>query len=318
MITLLFLPYGKNLFAQQEYSKLELRLIKTIQEDSQLETTFVPNILVYYQADGTEGMIHLSTNNNFNQDIQRNLPIPLGDVSQAWTAHQILNLVEEGNLSIAADVSLFLPQGYRQDTTITIKSLLVHQAGLSKIPNNFGRYETDSQHPYQFYTDTALLQYFTHQDLKSKLGKYQYSLTGYAILQYLLTQKGVTMPSFPKSFNQGYKDGKPIKPINYYNFSGAKGIALSPDSLYQLIKKIKATSAAYPFYPTGIQKQTNSSYGFHVLQRKKKEIAILKSASDGFTLMAAFDRQADRILLIIANAQDHTGGLYGAVSWFFK
>ncbi len=251
-LILLLFPFGKKLVAQQNYTKLEQRLIKTIKEDSHIDLEFVPNILIYYQSDTTEGIIHLQTNQKYNQLIDPKKPIVIGDVSQAWTANEVLNLVKEGKLDVDADINSFLPKGYRQDTVITIESLLTHRSGLSKIPSNFGKYEVDNKQPFQYYTDTALLENYKEQDLSNRSGKYHYSLMGYALLQYLLKQKEVTLPSYSETLNQGYKEGQPITPFSYFNFVGAKGIVLTPNALYQFIMQLKASSSSYPHYPTGI------------------------------------------------------------------
>ena len=295
--------------------KLEKKLRVSLLDKEAVENGNMPNLFVFYQKGDAEGYFSERMNAPY---LSTELPIMVGDLSQLWASLAIQQLVEAHQFSYSADLNQFLPQGYQNMMPVTIEHLLSHSAGLSKIPNNFGQYEQDQENPYRYYSDTALLAYYRAQNLTGKAGKYQYSLTGYALLQYVLAQFEVFPPTLPAKMNVGHKNRKKVEPLPYYQFSAAKGLALSPNEIIDLLKQVQQGAALLPQFPTLLEKKTYVSYGFHVLHRKDRQIGILKSASNGFTILAAFDLHRPRLLLAIADSQDYKGLLYGPISWFFK
>ncbi len=301
----------------QAYSRLEKKLIRSIYKESGLRVDKVPNLAILYARDGQEGQIQLDFHPGDSTVLDLDKLVSIGDLSQFWTAQQIMALVKDGQIKLSDDINSYLPSNYQNPTTTSIESLLIHYSGLPKIPTNFGAYEKDPVHPYRFYPDTALLEFF-HSFSLLQAGQYKYSTVDYALLQYLLAQKGIHPPKAQGKSNQGYKEGHPIAPISYYQFTCAKGLQMTPNQLFNYLQAQKDETGSYPIFATGLQKNTYSSYGFHVTKFHKNEVAILKSATNGFTLLAAFDRHKNRTLLIIADAQDYTGYLFAATSWFFR
>jgi len=317
LLFLLLFPFGKDIHAQS-YSKLEKKMVRSIYKDSGIDVQRVPNLLLIYSHKGTEGQILLDFNKKDSITLDPDKLVALGDASQFLAAQSILQLIEENRLQLSTDVNHFLPQGYRNPTPITIESLLSHQSGFPKIPNNFGKYEKDKNDPYQFYTDTALLEFIHDYPLSQKKDTYRYSLVNYALLQYILKGFGQKPALHTKKANQGHKEGHPVTPQSYYQFASAKGLQMTPNALFDLLKKIKNQTRDYPTFPTKLDKKTYSSYGFHVLHQKRQEIGLLMGAVNGFTVIAAFDRKRDRIMVIVTDSQDYSGRLFHALSWFFR
>ncbi len=313
---LVLFPFGKNIFAQA-YTRLEKKIIRSIYKDSGIDVRKVPNLLVFYAHDGTEGQINLDFHPADSITLHPDYLIALGDASQFLAAQTIMQLVSQNKLQLSQDINLFLPQGYHNPTPISLESLLTHQSGLPKLPTNFGQYEKDKNDPYRYYTDTALLAFVKDYPLAQKTGKYRYSLVNYALIQYILEQLDKKRTPLNEKWNTGHKEGHPITPKTYYQFDAAKGLAMTPSALFQTIKSTKQIVKNYPIFSTKMQRKIYSSYGFHVLKTRKHEIALLKGAVNGFTVVAAFDRNRDRILVIVADSQDYTGRLYHALDWFF-
>jgi len=313
---LLISPFGKIL--AQPYTKFEKRIIRSIYKESGIEVKKVPNLLVIYESNDKKGHIQLDFNPTDSITLDPDKLVALGDASQFLTAQAILQLVNDHQLQLSTDINHFLPQGYQNRTPITIESLLTHLSGLPKIPNNFGKYEREKEDPYRYYSDTALWEFYRDYPLAQKVGKYRYSLVNYALLQYILKHFGRSLPTSQKACNLGFKEGKPlIFPMSFYQFTAAKGLQMTPNQLFELLKSAQVRVQDYPIYPTQLQKKIYSSYGFHVVKSRRHEVILLKGAVNGFTIVGAFDRKRDRFLLVVADAQDYTGRLYHALSWFF-
>ncbi|HHB79071.1 MAG TPA: class A beta-lactamase-related serine hydrolase [Saprospiraceae bacterium] len=311
-------PFGKKLYAQPN-PKLEKKIIRSIKKYSGIDDQKVPNLLVIYAYDGAQGLINLDFNKDDTITLDPDKYVALGDASQFITAQLICHLAQDKNFSLQEDINQFLPQGYRNSTPISIEDLLTHRSGLPKLPSNFGQFEKDQSAPFRYYSDTTLWQFFHDFRFGERIGTYRYSLVGYALLQSVSDKYSLEILN-PREMavNQGHKEGKAImRVLNYNRFKYAKGLWLSPNKLFQLIQETKPITKAYPIYPTKLQKGTYSSYGFHVIKDRRHQISLLKGATAGFTVMAAFDRERDRTLLVVADSQDYTGQLFYALSWFF-
>ena len=316
LLLIVLSPFGKSIFAQA-YTKLEKKIIRSIYKDSGIDVAKVPNLLVLYAYEGQEGQINLDFHPDDTITLNPDYLVALGDVSQFLAAQSVLELVHKKKLQLSDDINQFLPQGHKNPTPIPLESLLNHQSGLPKIPTNFGQFEKDKNDPYRYYSDTALLTFVGDYPLAQKRGKYRYSLVNYALIQYILKHFGRKLPIKKGKQNMGHKEGSFFSPKSYYQFTAAKGLTMTPNELYQTIKATKEKTKNYPIFSTKMQKNIYSSYGFHILKSRKHEVALLKGAVNGFTVVAAFDRKRDRILVVVADSQDYTGRLYHALSWFF-
>ncbi|MEL6670509.1 MAG: serine hydrolase domain-containing protein, partial [Bacteroidota bacterium] len=107
-------------------------------------------------------------------------------ISKLFTAHAIMNLVENGTLQLDDRVSKLLPNIQSEDarfSQITIAHLLSHTSGLPDISNYHWSRNDQS--------DDALKQYILSQNfkLKSEPGQsYRYSNLGYNLLGYIIQQ----------------------------------------------------------------------------------------------------------------------------------
>ncbi|NJW53148.1 serine hydrolase domain-containing protein [Salinimicrobium oceani] len=106
----------------------------------------------------------------------------IGSISKTFTAAMILQLVEEGKLSLDTRLSEFYPQ-IQNAQNISIEDLLRHQSGLF----NFTDDEAYKEYMEQPRTKKELLQIFKKQDPVFAPGeKNEYSNTNYVLLSFVL------------------------------------------------------------------------------------------------------------------------------------
>ena len=106
----------------------------------------------------------------------------IGSISKTFTAAMILQLVEEGKLSLDTKLSRFYPEIPNADQ-ITIEDLLRHQSGLFNFTND----ETYLEYMEQPKSKEELLTIFTEDEPSFKPGeKNDYSNTNYVLLSFIL------------------------------------------------------------------------------------------------------------------------------------
>ena len=120
-------------------------------------------------------------------DMEWNIPnkpdtkFRLGSITKQFTSTLVLQLVEEGKLSLEGKLSDYLPY-YREDTgkKVTIHHLLTHTSGISSYTNlpNFGRELSRDPYPVEEFVKK-----FCSGDLEFEPGaKFSYNNSGYFLL----------------------------------------------------------------------------------------------------------------------------------------
>jgi CubicO group peptidase (beta-lactamase class C family) len=111
----------------------------------------------------------------------------LGSITKQFTSMIIMQLVEEGKLSLDATVSELLPY-YRSDigSKITVHHLLTHTSGLPNYTTMPDFFPDASQKPYEV---EEFVTSFCSRDLEFKPGsKFRYSNSGYFVLGAIIEQ----------------------------------------------------------------------------------------------------------------------------------
>lgn len=120
--------------------------------------------------------------------IPTNANFRVGSVTKTWTATVILQLVQEGKLSLADPVSKYIsnvPNG----TTITIQQLLAMRSGLYNYSRDLGFNQTlDSQPALLWTRDELLAIAYSHPEVFPPDTSLDYSNTNYILLGLIIEQ----------------------------------------------------------------------------------------------------------------------------------
>ncbi len=160
--------------------------------DSLIATQFKPNEpggsiliadkngIIYKKAFG-------SANVELNVAVQSDMIFRIGSITKQFTAIGILQLVEQGKISLQDSIQKYIPDYPSKGYTITIENLLTHTSG---IPDYSNADTTHNQYIERHdFTPQQIIKYFDYMPLEFKPGtKYNYSNSGYVLLAYIIQQ----------------------------------------------------------------------------------------------------------------------------------
>lgn len=130
---------------------------------------------------GVSGVSHGTT------EITSDMPFGAGSITKNFTAATILQLAEEGELSLDDSLYEWLPSYPYVDSTITIRQLLNHSSGLYDIIDNPDYWQEIFQNPSKVWMPAELIIAFNHQAVFLKGTDWNYSSTpGYALLRMII------------------------------------------------------------------------------------------------------------------------------------
>ena len=108
----------------------------------------------------------------------------IGSVSKQFTAVAILQLMEQGKLSLQDDLSKFIPDYPTQGKKITVEQLLNHTSGIKSYTD---MKEWDEEVRRKDFTVSALVDFFKNQPMDFEPGtKWQYNNSGYILLGFII------------------------------------------------------------------------------------------------------------------------------------
>lgn len=108
----------------------------------------------------------------------------IGSVSKQFTGAAIMQLVEQGKLSLQDDLTKFIPDYPTQGKKITVEHLLTHTSGI-KSYTDMAEW-TPEVHRKDF-TVSALIDFFKNQPMDfDPDAKWQYNNSGYILLGYII------------------------------------------------------------------------------------------------------------------------------------
>jgi CubicO group peptidase (beta-lactamase class C family) len=133
--------------------------------------------VVYQKAFG-------SANIELNTPMQPDMVFRIGSITKQFTAVAILQLVEQGKISLQDSVQKYIKDFPSKGYTITIENLLTHTSGIVDYTSK------DDPDPYierRDFTPEFLINYVKDDPLHFKPGsKYEYSNTNYLLLGYII------------------------------------------------------------------------------------------------------------------------------------
>ncbi len=131
--------------------------------------------VIYKKAIGMADM-------ELNVPLQPDMIFRIGSITKQFTAVAILQLVEQGKLSLQDDIKKYMPELPFKET-ITVEQLLNHTSGIKSYTNKpdfVGKMRTDMK-------PMEVIQLTTNDTLEFKPGtKWNYNNTGYVMLGYII------------------------------------------------------------------------------------------------------------------------------------
>jgi CubicO group peptidase (beta-lactamase class C family) len=107
----------------------------------------------------------------------------IGSITKQFTAIAILQLWEQGKLSLQDEITRFIPDYPTQGNKITIENLLTHTSGIrdhTSIPDTVQRSKLD-------FTPIEMIDYFKNQPMRFAPGtRWEYSNSNYTLLGYII------------------------------------------------------------------------------------------------------------------------------------
>lgn len=136
------------------------------------------------------GMAHLE----LNVPMQTENVFRIGSISKQFTAIAILQLMEQGKLSLQDDITKFISDYPTHGHKITIEHLLTHTSGIQSYTNmkEFGEISRLDKTP------DAFIPFFKNQPMEFAPGtKWNYNNSGYYLLGYIIEKiSGKTYPEY--------------------------------------------------------------------------------------------------------------------------
>jgi CubicO group peptidase (beta-lactamase class C family) len=133
-------------------------------------------------------------NLELNVPMQPDMVFRIGSITKQFTAVAILQLMEQGKLSLQDDIKKFIPDYPTHGYKITIEHLLTHTSGIKSYTGmeNFGTIERNDLKPEE------VINFFKNQPMDFAPGsKWMYNNSGYFLLGYIIEKlSGKTYPQF--------------------------------------------------------------------------------------------------------------------------
>ena len=266
----------------------------------------------------------------------------IGSITKTFTAAMILQLVEEGKLSLATPLSEYYP-GIPNAADIAIEDLLRHQSGLF----NFTNEEEYPEYMEQPKSKEELLEMFEKHEPSFEPGvKNDYSNTNYVLLTFIL--EDVENSSYPEVLKRRILDpldlkdtyyGGKINPAKAEAFSyskkkdwqpatetdlsiplGAGGIVSTPSDLNKFFTSLFNGKIIKPEMLEQMKTMKNG-YGMGLFRFPFNEKTLFGHTGgiDGFNSVSVFYPEEELAVSYISNGTDYSPNdiLIGAMSIYW-
>ena len=131
---------------------------------------------------GVSGVSHGTT------AITADMPFAAGSITKIFTATTILQLIEEGELTLEDSLYEWLPVYPYVDSTITIRQLLNHTSGLYDFIDNPDLWNAIFEEPSKVWTPEEMILAFIREPVFPKGTDWNYSTAGYALLRIIIKE----------------------------------------------------------------------------------------------------------------------------------
>lgn len=285
-----------------------------------------------------------SANVELNTALQPDMVFRIGSITKQFTAIAILQLVEQGKVSLQDSIQNYIKNFPSKGYTITIEHLLTHTSGIPDYSN------ADTTHnPYierHDFTAEQIIKYFNYQPLEFKPGtKYNYSNSGYVLLAYIIEKvTGTNYHTYMREnvinpaglTNTFYATENTIVPKRVRGYTRDRGfyenaeyqtlsIAFGCGDLmstvedlykwnyalldYKLVKK-ETLDKAFTSYKLSNDAETGYGYGWFINEVNGRKCIHHEGQINGFIAVEQFFPEIDTYVAVITNVQsgeDTTG-----------
>ena len=276
-------------------------------------------------------------------DIELNVPMKpdmvfnLASITKQFTAVAVMQLVEQGKISLHDSIQKYFPDFPSKKYTITIENLLTHTSGIKDYM------QVDAPEPYMErwdFTPKQLIDVFKDFPLEFKPGtQFRYSNSGYALLGYIIEK--VSSESYPEYIKEhillplglnhtyydtnntiipgrvnGYfKDKDGLKKADYWSPTiayAAGGLISNVEDLYRwnrglLSYKIldkKYLDKAFTPYQLSDGTSTNYGYGWYINTTNGIKSIEHSGAKNGFLSNEIYYPKQDIFIALLFNSEN--------------
>ena len=120
--------------------------------------------------------------------ITADMEFAAGSIGKIFTATTIMQLAEEGRISLDDSLYKWLPPLPNVDSTITIRQLLNHTSGLDDIADTQDWWQAVFANPSRVWTPEDVVRTFNRAPLFPKGTGWNYSTTGYLLLRTIIEE----------------------------------------------------------------------------------------------------------------------------------
>jgi D-alanyl-D-alanine carboxypeptidase len=186
LAAMIFLSCSKDLPAGQQESTLSRKLQKAL--DSGLNKVRGKGISAAvimpdgWTWTGASGISHGTTK------ITPQMRFAAGSIGKIFTATTIMQLAEEGGLTLEDSLFKWLPDYPFIDSTITIRQLLNHTSGIFDIADNDNCWQAIFTEPSKLWTPEEFILTFNREAVFPKGTGWNYSTTGYILLRIIIKE----------------------------------------------------------------------------------------------------------------------------------
>ncbi len=198
-------------------------------------------------------------NLEFNIPMQADNIFRIGSITKQFTAVAILQLMEQGKLSLQDDITKFIPDYPTHGHHISIEHLLTHTSGIQSYTDtkDFGEIMRKDMKPEE------LIAHFKNQPMEFAPGtKWNYNNSGYFLLGYIIEK--ITGKTYPQYLEENFF--KPLGMTNSYYGSDSK-IIKNRASAYEKGKdgfqNAEPLSMTLPYSAGSIQSTVEDLFKWH-------------------------------------------------------
>jgi CubicO group peptidase (beta-lactamase class C family) len=256
--------------------------------------------------------------------ISKTSGFPICSVTKAFTAEIVLDLIDEGKLSLDGTVRQYLPWMPEFTSQITVRQLLTHTSGLPNMDGVLGVDADGVGSIYRSFSEslkslrTRLLKLVGDHPANQPGTKYDYNNTDFLVLQgiteeithrpyeALLNDRILrkakmkrthvarwerTQDAFVDCFQSSAKGDVPLPPFNMAVYGGAAGLISTPIELSQWLKFTLSDPVGKRLITTGSQFGGFQGFGGYAYQTDAviKAVALAKAPNQN-TKEVAFER----------------------------
>jgi len=192
-ILLLMLCCTMVISAKAQENKLTIEFDRIINEELSLNGAGA-TVLVSRQGEIIYNKAFGLANVELDVPMETDHVFRIGSITKQFTAIAILQLMEQGKLSLQDEITRFIPDYPLQGAKITIENLLTHTSGI----RDYTSMKDTLQRGKLDFKPEAMIDYFKNQPMRFAPGtRYEYSNSNYFLLGYIIEMiTGETYPQY--------------------------------------------------------------------------------------------------------------------------